>query len=373
MMAEDTKCQCKKLQKQLKRYETRFSDLVSSYKTIIEEKKVLEETLKTLSTPSSPSLSSLKASAKSSTEDGLSAKQTFGDPLGACGSDSSIASEDASQNEHVSHLEDKIAALSKALNSMSEGKTKIEEAFKNDRKSLIVEHTIKLQKAEEEKEAAEKRESKTRAKLREEQDERENEAKAHSLMLKELQEILALERNENGALKRMLQERVLIEEQQRETVVEDTHQPQVNVISGSDNNTDVYEEDETVEADQMYSTENHNNYDAIENSLSHQRAQEERRIAELESKITELSDVVGTYDRKRQDDQSLIRKLRERLEGLELENTSLLQTSSCQSPGGNCRMTIYQFLITESKFPNFRLPKVTDKTERSSLSLIMNS
>ena len=51
--------------------------------------------------------------------------------------------------------------------------------------------------------------------------------------------------------------------------------------------------------------------------------QQETRVANLESRLQELSETVGTYDRLRQNDQMSMQKLRDRIAQLDLENQSL--------------------------------------------------
>lgn len=51
----------------------------------------------------------------------------------------------------------------------------------------------------------------------------------------------------------------------------------------------------------------------------------------LESRLSELSVIVGSYDKQRQEDQAVIRRLRERLENLEDENSALSSTQNSLS------------------------------------------
>ena len=51
--------------------------------------------------------------------------------------------------------------------------------------------------------------------------------------------------------------------------------------------------------------------------------QQETRVANLESRLQELSETVGTYDRLRQNDQISMQKLKDRITQLDLENQSL--------------------------------------------------
>ena len=69
------------------------------------------------------------------------------------------------------------------------------------------------------------------------------------------------------------------------------------------------------------------------------RAAHEKRVVNLESRLQELSETVGTYDRLRQQDQTSIQKLKERVQQLEGEKSTLLlssaSTTSSNSPTGD--------------------------------------
>jgi hypothetical protein len=66
--------------------------------------------------------------------------------------------------------------------------------------------------------------------------------------------------------------------------------------------------------------------------------QQETRVANLESRLQELSETVGTYDRLRQNDQMSMQKLRDRIAQLDLENQSLQNVSRNDSLPG--RLTL---------------------------------
>jgi hypothetical protein len=61
------------------------------------------------------------------------------------------------------------------------------------------------------------------------------------------------------------------------------------------------------------------------------RVEQEQRVTNLEARLQELSDTVGTYDRLRQHDQQAITRLKEKIEQLSQENRSLSRASS-ESP-----------------------------------------
>lgn len=60
--------------------------------------------------------------------------------------------------------------------------------------------------------------------------------------------------------------------------------------------------------------------------------QSEERISSLESKLSELSEVVGDYERLRYQDQCSIHRLKERVTQLDLENTALAQATHGTDP-----------------------------------------
>ena len=71
--------------------------------------------------------------------------------------------------------------------------------------------------------------------------------------------------------------------------------------------------------------------------------QQEIRVANLESRLQELSETVGTYDRLRQNDQISMQKLRERIAQLDLENQSLQNNRKIDTVKGKKFLTISRY------------------------------
>merc|ERR1712226_509996 len=69
-----------------------------------------------------------------------------------------------------------------------------------------------------------------------------------------------------------------------------------------------------------------------EKQSSISRASHEKRVVNLESRLQELSETVGTYDRLRHQDQVSIHKLKERVHQLEGEKSTLLLSSASCAP-----------------------------------------
>lgn len=61
--------------------------------------------------------------------------------------------------------------------------------------------------------------------------------------------------------------------------------------------------------------------------------QSETRISELETKLSELSETVGNYERLRFQDQQVIQKLKERASQLDMENMALARAASSSNDG----------------------------------------
>ncbi|NXT81077.1 GCC1 protein, partial [Zapornia atra] len=64
-----------------------------------------------------------------------------------------------------------------------------------------------------------------------------------------------------------------------------------------------------------------------EEQLQQHAQLEEQRVAALESQISQVSELLGTYERAKQKDQQLIQKLKDRVVQLDLENRSLAASS----------------------------------------------
>jgi hypothetical protein len=81
--------------------------------------------------------------------------------------------------------------------------------------------------------------------------------------------------------------------------------------------------------------------------------QQETRVANLESRLQELSETVGTYDRLRQNDQMSMQKLRDRIAQLDLENQSLQNVRRNDSLPGRLLYCILQNNHFRSLFVSF--------------------
>lgn len=69
-----------------------------------------------------------------------------------------------------------------------------------------------------------------------------------------------------------------------------------------------------------------------EDQLRQQSQLEEQRVAALENQISQVSELLGTYEKAKQKDQLAIQKLKERILQLDLENKTLALAASSRSP-----------------------------------------
>jgi chromosome segregation ATPase len=87
--------------------------------------------------------------------------------------------------------------------------------------------------------------------------------------------------------------------------------------------------------------------------LSIQAKIEEDKVASLEQKLSELSDIIGKYDRQREQDQQVILKLKERVSQLDLENAALAK-AHFQNNTATSNDMLDQLVILQEKVSKLR-------------------
>lgn len=329
----------------LQRYEARLGDLVRAYKSLQKEKDALELSLKALT--SSKANEKIRSSASS---DSLTGKEGGGKAAPSQLSAADSCQEDASSASNFAHdesSEDHVTALSQALSTLSEEKARMEAAFQADRKRLIQEKEAALRQAEEaQKNAAEQattlnaKMAELRSKLRDEKMAREQEQSDHAAMLRELQRLLSEERTLRDSLEDKLEEATRKAAQadlakEYETKVEKLTQELDEVrkrLLASEEKLrqpsplllKLQQELVEVKAQHQAALEQEKKRAGNAQARLHQQTTgSEARVASLESRLQELSQAVGTYDRLRMQDRAAIQRLRERLSQLAQENAAL--------------------------------------------------
>lgn len=328
----------------LQRYEARLGDLVRAYKGLQKEKDALELSLK--------ALTSCKGSdkARSSSAEALAAKQTAtstasGASSASDGQKSASSANDTTTQDDAS--EDQVAALSRALSALSEEKARTEAAFQADRKRLIQEKDAALRQLEdaqrnatEQAASLETKVSELRSKLREEQSARQQEQSDHAAMLRELQRLLSEERTLRENLEDKLEEATrkaaqadLAKEYEAkvEKLTRELEEVRKRLLASEEKLRQpsplllkLQQELVEVKAQHQAALEQEQKRSGSAQARLHQQTTgSEARVASLESRLQELSQAVGTYDRLRMQDRAAIQRLRERLSQLAQENAAL--------------------------------------------------
>ena len=249
--------------------------------------------------------------------------------------------------------------LTLALKTITDEKTRLESMFTEDKKKCL----SKIKALEGAKTSLEADRSAIKADLDEmkakwmvERHQRDKEADDYALQLRELQKVLAEERASKEGLEMSLQQ---------STASQSGMVPSHSVVSKAAfddvlKRADTLEaegraKDEKIKADTSKHTtevaalkleiatmkEGHSA--AVERAEGRAqraevmgagiRSEQETRVINLEARLQELSEAVGTYDRLRQQDQSSISKLKERVHQLETEKTELERSSEPSSSG----------------------------------------
>lgn len=377
---------------QLTRYETRLRDVVHAYKNLLREKDALEASVNVLTTSSNHAPKSLQKEAaeseadnhtggngrneskKTNTEEGaknplkgesVEGKEVLDHPLAV--KENEVEGEDQSQlagKENNSSLQaeldtqqEKVATLSASLATVMQQKSKMEASYQADKKKMMQEHEVKNQEHEQEieklksnLESLQEQLQELKLRMRHEQQAREEEQNNHVLMLRELQMLVSTERSAKEDLEQQLEdvkEQVLLtqrlpgsktEEYQRQIsqlqlelqqvkrrlkeAEKVASQPSPLLVQLQNEMSKMKKEhSEAVVKEQKRANE-------AEERLRIITSLEECRVADLEVKLSELSEVVGNYEKLRLQDQQAIQKLKDRLYQLDVENVELTRQMS---------------------------------------------
>lgn len=338
----------------IQRYEARLGDLVRAYKGLQKEKDALEGSLKALTSqkpvePQRPSSDVHVRKKVPESADAVPETSQNAEDAGGSREDGGDAG-DQQQREQL-------ATLSQALSALSEEKARVEAAFQADRRRLIQEKEAALRQAEEAQRTAselttalEAKLSEMRVKLREEQTGREREQTDHAAMLRELQRLLAEERSAREALEDKLEEATrkaaqadLAKEYEVkvERLTQELEEVRRRLLASEEKLRQpspllLQLQRELVQVKCQHQAALEKEQDRAGRSQVHLQQQtsgSEARVASLESRLQELSQAVGTYDRLRMQDRAAIQRLKERLSQLAQENAALANAAGNTARG----------------------------------------
>ncbi|NXG06784.1 GCC1 protein, partial [Sakesphorus luctuosus] len=371
---------------QLLRYQARLKDVVLAYKSLLKEKEALEASLRVLSVPPGAeppvpgSGEPLDEQSSEHSEDSVGSEGRR-DSVGSAGSRDTAASVGRSRGDagpeedrptataqraeeppgpdgdagdwerHVAQLKAQLATLTGALATVTQEKSRMEASYQADKRQTrqeLEEARAEAQGLAQELGALREQLAHTRARLLAQQHEREREQGDHAEMLRELQELLRQERE----LRRDAELRV---QQGREAPAERAQGHEQHVRQLSQELEQLRRELQGVREDsgradpriqqlqeEMAALKNHFQVQLVqemkktaqaEEQLRHRAQMEERRVADLEAQVSQVSELLGTYEKAKQKDQLVIQKLKDRIVQLDLENKTLAIAASSRAPG----------------------------------------
>ncbi|XP_052105859.1 GRIP and coiled-coil domain-containing protein 1-like isoform X1 [Mytilus californianus] len=339
----------------LQKYEAKLRDVIQAYKGVIKEKDALE--------------ASIKALTSSRQKDKDENQQSIQDPLNVSQEQPLLAllfdSEDKSANENSSDdkpNEDQIQTLTTSLFTLTQEKSKVEASYVADKKRLLTENEELTKKISEEQEQSkqkfqqlEEQVQELKSKIISQQKDREKEQTDHAVMLRELQKLLSAERIIKEQFESQLEDATAALKEKEKLVpnLSEVYEKRLKDLSAELQNVkeklreserkakqpspeflELQKQMERLKIqNQKQINQEQRNLDESEKILQQHSMHSEERVAMLETKLSEISKVVGEYEKLKCQDQITIQKLKERVTQLDLENTALSQSQSSGNYG----------------------------------------
>ncbi|XP_068045403.1 GRIP and coiled-coil domain-containing protein 1 [Anomalospiza imberbis] len=366
---------------QLLRFQARLKDVVRAYKSLLKEKEALEASLKVLSvshdggdlaapppaagdspddrssehsedsagTAAGADAATAVTGAKGDEEDKPAAAPSQGaeEPSGPEGGEPCAAGE---PERRLQQLKAQLATLTGALATVTQEKSRMEASYQAERRQMKQELEEAAGRARDEaaRRDAELRRlreqlAETRARLVAQQREREREQGDHGLMLRELQELLRAERElrESREAPGGPAERAQGYEQHVQQLSQELEELRRELQAAREENGKADPRIQELQ-EEMAGLKNHFQLQLVqemkktaqaEEQLRQRSQREERRVAELEAQVAQVSELLGTYEKAKQRDQGTIQRLKDRVVQLDLENKTLAIAASSRSLG----------------------------------------
>ncbi|NXC48069.1 GCC1 protein, partial [Penelope pileata] len=260
----------------------------------------------------------------------------------------------------VLQLRSQLGTLTSALATVTQEKSRMEASYQADKKKMRQELEDAVKRAEGESQrleaelrGAQEQLAETKARLITQQHDRAQEQSDHAVMLRELQKLLQSERawRQEAELKLEetrealagrvcvadraegyeLQARQLsreVEDLRRELqeAQEERRKPDPRVQDLQEEMAGLKSHFQAQLLQEMRKTAQ------AEEQLRQHARMEEQRVADLEGQVSEVSGLLGTYEKAKQKDQVVIQKLKDRIVQLDQENKTLALAASSRSP-----------------------------------------
>ncbi|KFV09749.1 GRIP and coiled-coil domain-containing protein 1, partial [Tauraco erythrolophus] len=286
--------------------------------------------------------------------------EASGSESGTSTSSGDVPSAAGEADRRVLQLKTQLATLTSALSTVTQEKSRMEASYQADKKKMKQDLDDAVRKAEDESEKLEtelksvqEQLAETKARLITQQHDRAQEQSDHAVMLRELQKLLQNERT-------LRQDAELKLEETREALAgragmaERAEGYELRIKQLSQEVEDLKRELQAVQEDnkkpdprvqelqeEMANLKNHFQVQLLQEMrkvipygagrCQHAQA-EERRVADLEGQVSEVSELLGSYEKAKQKDQAVIQKLKDRIVQLDLENKTLAIAASSRSP-----------------------------------------
>ncbi|XP_020042746.2 GRIP and coiled-coil domain-containing protein 1 [Castor canadensis] len=263
-------------------------------------------------------------------------------------------------DKRLHQLKTQLATLTSSLATVTQEKSRMEASYLADKKKMKQDLEDANKKAEEERgrlegelKGLQEQIAETKARLITQQHDRAQEQSDHALMLRELQKLLQEERTQRQDLELRLEEtrealagRAYAADQmegfelQTKQLTREVEElkGELQAIRDEKNRPDprlqvLQEEAAHLKSHFQAQLQQEIRKTALaEDQLRQQSQVEEQRVAALENQISEVSELLGTYEKAKQKDQLTIQKLKERILQLDLENKTLALAASSRSP-----------------------------------------
>ncbi|XP_027695928.1 GRIP and coiled-coil domain-containing protein 1 [Vombatus ursinus] len=263
-------------------------------------------------------------------------------------------------DKRLHQLKTQLATLTSSLATVTQEKSRMEASYQADKKKMKQDLEDASRKAEGERSRLEgelkglqEQMAETKARLITQQHDRAQEQSDHALMLRELQKLLQGERTLRQDIELQLEEtrEALAGQAYSADQVEGfelqikqlTHEVEdlkleLQALREEKSHPDPRLEELQEEAAHLKShfqtqlQQEMRKTALAEEQLRQHSQMEEQRVAALENQVSEVSELLGTYEKAKQKDQLAIQKLKDRLLQLDMENKTLALAASSRSP-----------------------------------------
>ncbi|NWR81832.1 GCC1 protein, partial [Centropus unirufus] len=298
-----------------------------------------------------------KAGATSSS---LKSEEASGSESGVSTSSGEVSPAATEADRRLLQLKTQLATLTTSLSTVTQEKSRMEASYQADKKKMKQDLDDAVKKAEEETERLEtelkvvqEQLAETKARLITQQHDRAQEESDHAVMLRELQKLLQSERTWRQDAELKLEEtRAALAG--RACMADRAEGYELRIKQLSQEVEDLKKELQAVQEEstkpdpriedlqeEMANLKNHFQAQLLqemrkttqaEEQLRQHAQMEERRVADLEGQVSQVSELLGTYEKAKQKDQAVIQKLKDRIAQLDLENKTLAIAASSRSP-----------------------------------------